>query len=100
MRVCQRSATFQKFISGLFGRGVEKPKPGSEGTMTSNASAGSPPNAPGFASGPMPEGPRPTMSQEKWNGVRADTRSAHKMHRNAIDVHLVMFVAIDGCLRF
>src|SRR5215472_5967038 len=53
IRVCQRSATFQKFMSGLFGRGVEKPKPGSEGTMTSNASAGSPPNAPGSASGSM-----------------------------------------------
>src|SRR5450759_1624492 len=53
MRVCQRSATFQKFMSGLFGKGVEKPKPGNEGTMTSNASAGSPPNAPGSASGSM-----------------------------------------------
>ena len=31
--------------------GVEKPKPGSEGTTTSKASAGSPPNAAGSASG-------------------------------------------------
>ena len=40
MRVCQRSAT-QKFMSGLSGSGVENPKPGNEGTITSNASAGS-----------------------------------------------------------
>ena len=46
MRVCQRSAT-QKFMSGLSGSGVENPKPGNEGTITSNASAGSPPWAAG-----------------------------------------------------
>jgi hypothetical protein len=51
MRVCQRSATFQKFMSGLPGSGVENPKPGNEGTITSKASAGSPPWAPGSASG-------------------------------------------------
>ena len=50
MRVCQRSAT-QKFMSGLAGSGVENPKPGNEGTITSNASAGSPPWAAGSASG-------------------------------------------------
>ena len=33
--------------------GEEKPKPGSDGTTTSNASAGSPPYAAGSASGPM-----------------------------------------------
>jgi len=53
MSVCQRSATFQKFMSGLFGSGVENPKPGNEGTITSNASAGSPPCAPGSARGSM-----------------------------------------------
>jgi hypothetical protein len=53
MRVCQRSATFQKFMSGLPGSGVENPKPGNEGTITSKASAGSPPWAPGSASGSM-----------------------------------------------
>ncbi len=51
MRLCQRSATFQKFMSGLSGSGVENPKPGNDGTITSNASAGSPPCAPGSASG-------------------------------------------------
>ena len=51
MRVCQRSATFQKFMSGLSGSGVENTKPGNEGTITSNASAGSPPWAAGSASG-------------------------------------------------
>ncbi len=51
MSVCQRSATFQKFRSGAFGTGVENPNPGNDGTMTSNASAGSPPCAPGSASG-------------------------------------------------
>ena len=35
------------------GSGVEKVKPGSEGTTTSKASAGSPPNAAGSASGRM-----------------------------------------------
>ena len=50
MRVCQRSAT-QKFMSGLSGSGVENPKPENEGTITSNASAGSPPWAAGSASG-------------------------------------------------
>jgi hypothetical protein len=30
MRVCQRSATFQRFMSGLSGSGVENPKPGNE----------------------------------------------------------------------
>jgi hypothetical protein len=50
MRVCQRSATFQKFMSGCSG-GVENPKPGNEGTITSNAWAGSPPWAPGSARG-------------------------------------------------
>src|SRR5215470_18252688 len=40
--------------------------------------------------GPMPEGPWPTMSQDQWNRIRADTRFAHEMDRNAIDVHLVM----------
>jgi hypothetical protein len=49
MRVCQRSATLQKFMSGFSGSGVEDPKPGREGTITSNASAGSPPWAPGSA---------------------------------------------------
>jgi hypothetical protein len=53
MRVCQRSATFQKFMSGLSGSGVEHPKPGNEGTITSNVSAGSPPWAPGSARGSM-----------------------------------------------
>ena len=33
--------------------GTEKPKPGSDGTTTSNASAGSPPNAAGSVSGPI-----------------------------------------------
>jgi hypothetical protein len=33
--------------------GVEKPKPGSEGTTTSNASAASPPKAAGSLSGRM-----------------------------------------------
>ena len=51
IRVCQRSATFQKFMSGWSGNGVENPNPGNEGTITSNASAGSPPYAPGSASG-------------------------------------------------
>jgi hypothetical protein len=51
MRVCQRSATFQKFMSGWSGSGVEHPKPGNEGTITSNVSAGSPPWAPGSARG-------------------------------------------------
>jgi hypothetical protein len=41
----------QKFVSGLSGSGVENPKPGNEGTITSNASAGSPPWAAGSASG-------------------------------------------------
>ncbi len=50
---CQISAIFQKFMSGRFVSGVEKPKPGSDGTITSNASAGSPPCAPGSASGPI-----------------------------------------------
>jgi hypothetical protein len=52
MRLCQRSAIFQKFMSGR-AVGVEKAKPASEGTMTSNASAGSPPCAAGSVSGPM-----------------------------------------------
>ncbi len=51
MRVCQRSATFQKFMSGWSGSGEEKPKPGREGTTTSKASAGSPPKAVGSARG-------------------------------------------------
>lgn len=51
MRVCRRSATFQKCMSGLSGSGVENPKPGNEGTMTSNASAASPPWAAGSARG-------------------------------------------------
>jgi hypothetical protein len=38
-------------MSGLSGSGVENPKPGNEGTVTSNASAGSPPWAPGSARG-------------------------------------------------
>jgi hypothetical protein len=33
--------------------GVENPKPGNDGTITSNASAGSAPNAAGSASGSM-----------------------------------------------
>ena len=51
IRACQRSATFQKLTSGKPASGPGKPKPGSDGTMTSNASAGSPPNAAGSASG-------------------------------------------------
>src|SRR5260370_8264865 len=35
---CQTSAIFQKFISGRVG--VEYPKPGNDGTITSKASAG------------------------------------------------------------
>lgn len=51
IRTCQRSATFQKFTSGKPVSGPGKPNPGSDGTITSNASAGSPPDAPGSASG-------------------------------------------------
>lgn len=51
--VCQRSATFQKLASGKPVSGPGKPKPGKDGTMTSNASAGSPPYAAGSASGPI-----------------------------------------------
>ncbi|MFG1828043.1 bacterial Ig-like domain-containing protein [Microbispora bryophytorum] len=43
----------QKFMSGWSVSGVENPEPGREGTMTSNASTGSAPNAPGSASGSM-----------------------------------------------
>jgi hypothetical protein len=53
MRVCQRSATFQQFMSGFSGSGVEHPNPGTEGTITSNTSAGSPPWTPGSASRSM-----------------------------------------------
>jgi hypothetical protein len=45
------SATFQEFMSGWLGSGVENPKPGTEGTITSNASAGSPTWAPGSPAG-------------------------------------------------
>ena len=48
---CQTSAIFQKFMSGRVG--VEYPKPGNDGTITSKASAGSPPNAAGSASRSM-----------------------------------------------
>ena len=48
---CQTSAIFQKFMSGWFVSGVENPNPGSDGTITSNASAGSPPYDAGSASG-------------------------------------------------
>src|SRR4051812_30748620 len=51
IRVCQRSETFQKLTSGKPVSGPGKPNPGRDGTMTSNASAGSPPNAAGSASG-------------------------------------------------
>ena len=51
MRVGQRSATFQQFMSGSAGSGMEHPKPGNEGTIISNASAGSPPWAAGSARG-------------------------------------------------
>src|ERR1700734_1426563 len=46
-----RAETFQKLISEQPVSGPGKPTPGSDGTMTSNASAGSPPNAAGSASG-------------------------------------------------
>src|SRR6185437_8373250 len=36
---CQRSAIFQKFMSGRDGSGVEKPNPGNDGTMTSKPRA-------------------------------------------------------------
>src|ERR1700692_3639003 len=51
IRVCHMSATFQKLTSGKPASGPGKPKPGRDGTMTSNASTGSPPNAAGSASG-------------------------------------------------
>ena len=40
-------------MSGQPASGVENPKPGSDGTITSNASAGSPPEAAGSASASM-----------------------------------------------
>ena len=46
------SAACQKFHSGT-ATGPETPKPGSEGTTTSNESAGAPPCAPGSARGPI-----------------------------------------------
>jgi len=49
--VCQRSETFQKLTSEKPVSGPGNPKPGRDGTITSNASAGSPPNAAGSASG-------------------------------------------------
>ena len=51
MRACHTSAIFQWFMSPLVG--VENPKPASEGTTTSKASAGSPPCAAGSARGSM-----------------------------------------------
>src|SRR3546814_11164735 len=47
---CHRSAVVQK-LTPVFVNGVESPNPGMEGTITSNASAGSPPNDAGSASG-------------------------------------------------
>src|SRR3546814_13446611 len=47
---CHRSAVVQK-LTPVFVNGVERPNPGMEGTITSNASAGSPPNDSGSASG-------------------------------------------------
>ncbi|MNP68029.1 hypothetical protein D3C76_1639320 [compost metagenome] len=49
--MCHSSAIFQKFISGLWGSGTENPNPDKDGTITSKASDGSPPNAPGSANG-------------------------------------------------
>ncbi len=52
MSFTQSPEVRQKFTPGLRS-GVEKPYPGKDGTTTSNASAGSPPYAPGSLSGPI-----------------------------------------------
>ncbi|OLT16166.1 hypothetical protein BJF78_14835 [Pseudonocardia sp. CNS-139] len=51
MSVCQYSAILRA-PNPVPVSGVEKPKPGIDGTTTSNASAGSPPCAAGSVSGP------------------------------------------------
>ena len=52
MSVAQRSAVRWQFTP-VAARGLDHPNPGSDGTTTSNASSGSPPDAPGSVRGPI-----------------------------------------------
>jgi hypothetical protein len=59
-------------MSGSSGSGVENPKPGTEGTITSNASAASPPWAAGSARGSMTLAQCHNVQGQPWlrtNGV-------------------------------
>ena len=103
IRVCQRSATFQKLTSGKPASGPGKPNPGRDGTITSNASAGSPPNAAGSASGSITFDQCQNVHGQPWvriNGIgRGPTTGlAHEVHRDAGDAHPVVLVGVDGGL--
>ena len=94
---CQRSAIFQKFMSGRVG--VEYPKPGKDGTITSNASAGSPPNSAGSASRSMTFDQCQNVQGQPWlrisgSGVRSDAGLAHEVNGRAGHVDQVVLVGV------
>jgi hypothetical protein len=85
MRVCQRSATFQKFMSGFSGSGVENPKPGTEGTITSKN---------GWLPGSRPVRPSPrrcitarSALTTSWNQSCTPSNAPHQAAQTRLTSH-------------
>ena len=95
-------ATCQKFIAGRLSRGGEKPKPGSEGTMTATCRCRIATECVGVGEWikDFRAGPGPSLCQNKRDWGGADPRFAHEMHGKPIDVDLIQFIAVERGLCF